>query len=148
MEPPRLTINPNGEAKIYSGKVTSTSTDIITVEIWKLSFSVHKMVDTKVKGGKAELQFGEIQINDIVDVMGRVDETQAAFVHASTIHDRTQVKRQYDQEIAHVRKQIDELTARLNALLARAQTPTPTPAPAPVPTPAPTPPTPTPSSGQ
>ena len=44
--PATLAINPRGHTRITGGTVTGVSSDIVTVEIWKLAFSVHKMPET------------------------------------------------------------------------------------------------------
>jgi len=118
--PQTISINPQGQIRITRGTVTAaaTSSDTITVEAWKLSFTVHKMPDTKVAGGKKdEISFGDIKVGDIVSVVGRLDANTAAFVHAEVIHNHTQVIRGRDEEVSKLRAKINELIERLNELL-------------------------------
>ena len=120
--PQTLSINPQGNIRITRGTVTSaaTSSDTVTVEAWKLAFTVHKMPDTKVVGGRRdEISFGDIKGGDIVSVVGRLDPTTAAFVHSEVIHDHTQVIRGRDEEVSKLRAKINELIERLNELLRR-----------------------------
>ena len=141
-EPPStLTINPQGNARITNGKVTAVSGDIITVAIWKLNFSVHKMPDTKVAASaNQELTFEQIVAGDTVDVLGRLDDAQAAFIHAQVIHDRTQMGRAKEQEKGRLQTLINDLIRRLNELLAKqGKPPLPTPSPSPSGSPSPSP---------
>lgn len=118
--PQTLSVNPQGQIRITRGTVTSaaTSSDTVTVEVWKLTFTVHKMPDTKVAGGRQdEISFGDIKVGDIISVVGRLDGIQTAFIHAEVIHNHTQVIRTRDEEILKLRAKINELIERLNKLL-------------------------------
>jgi len=124
--PQTLSVNPHGQIRITRGTVTAvaTSSDTITVEVWKLAFTVHKMPDTKVAGGqKEEISFGDIKVGDVVSVVGRLDANTAAFVHAEVIHDHMQAIRTRDEEISRLRAKINELLERLNELLRRVASP-------------------------
>lgn len=115
--PATLTINPHGKVRMTGGAVTGVSGDIVTVEIWKLSFSVHKMPETKVfAGGKKELTFEQIAVGDKIDVLGQLDDTKASFIHAGSVHDRTQLGKANDEERSRIQALINELLKRLNAL--------------------------------
>lgn len=166
--PASLMINPGGKVRLTNAKATAVSGDIVTVEIWKIAFSVLKMPDTKVFAGKAkDLAFGDIKVGDSIDVLGQLDPERAAFIRAELIHNRTQVVQVRDGEVERLRGLIENLIRRLQEILARqgrslppgfsplpsptasptpTPAPTPTPTPTPVPTPSPTPePTPSPS---
>ena len=139
--PSTLTINPHGNTRITSGKVTAVSGDIITVTIWKLNFSVHKMPDTKVfASSNKELTFEQIAVGDIVDMLGNLDDTQTAFIHAQTIHDRTQMGKAREEERSRIQALINDLIRRLNDLLAKqGRPPLPTPSSSPSASPSATP---------
>lgn len=139
--PATLTINPRGHARITGGTVTAVASDIVTVDIWKIAFSVHKMPDTKVfAGGKKELTFEQIAVGDRVDVVGQLDETKSAFIHAKSIHDRTQIGKINEDERSRIQKLIDELLKRLRELRGEpSHTTSPSPSPSSSPTSSPSP---------
>ena len=112
-----LTINPRGHVRMTSTTVTAVSGDIVTVEIWKIAFSVHRMADTKVfAGNKKELTFEQIAVSDKVDVLGQLDDAKPLFVHAQSVHDRTQIGKANDEERNKLQALINELTERLRNL--------------------------------
>ena len=139
--PSTMTLNPHGEIRLTNGKVTAVSGDIITVEVWKLSFSVHNMPDTKVlAGSKREITFAQIAVGDMVGVLGQLDIDKVAFIHAQIIHDRTQVNRaNTDQERSRIQSLINDLIKRLNALGGRGQSPLVSPSGSPLPSSSPSP---------
>jgi len=115
--PSTMTINGHGETRITNGKITAVSGDIVTVEVWKLAFSVHKMPETKVfAGNKKELTFEQITVGDMVSVLGQLDDTKPAFIHAQAVHDRTQAGKANEGERGRLQALIDELVKRLHAL--------------------------------
>lgn len=122
--PSTLTVNPQGNTRITNGKVTAMSGDIITVEIWRLSFSVHKMPDTKVFASNSrEMTFDQIAVGDMVDVLGQMDTATVAFIHAQGIHDRTQSIRVQQEQTGRLQAMINELIQKLNTLLLKAGKP-------------------------
>ncbi len=129
--PSTVTINPHGNTRLTNGKVIAVSGDIVTVEIWKLNFSVHKMPETRVfASNDKEFVFSDIAVGDMVDVMGQLDTTTPAFLHAQAIHDRTKTIKAQQEESGRLQGLINELIRKLNDLLAKAgkqQLPTPTP---------------------
>jgi len=126
--PVTMTINPHGDIRITNAKVTAVSGDIITVDIWKLSFSIHKMPDTKVATQGRQITFGDIAVGDMVDVLGKLDTATPAFVHAQVINDRTRTNAVSDQEKTRMQNLIMELIKKLNEILtSRGQAPLPTP---------------------
>jgi len=129
--PSTLAVNPRGETKITNGKVTAVNGDIVSVEIWKMSFSVHKMPDTKVFAGRAkEFSWDQIKVGDIVDVLGKLDTAQSMFIHAQVVHDRSQLMQARDEETSRLRQLINDLVKRLNEILVRqGRQPLPTPSP-------------------
>lgn len=141
--PATLTINPRGHARITGGTVTAVASDIVTVDIWKIAFSVHKMPDTKVfAGGKRELTFEQIAVGDRVDVVGQLDEMKSGFIHAKSVHDRTQISRTNEDERGRLQKLIDELLKRLRELrgeLPPLTSPSPSLSPSPTSSPSPSP---------
>lgn len=149
--PATLTINPHGAIRMTNAKVTAVAEDRVTVEIWKLSFVIHKMPDTQVFAGRVkDLTFSDITVGDALDVLGELDATSAAFVHARVVHDRSQIVRARDEEVTRLRQVLNELINRLIEILNRTGQPIPSGLPSPVPTASPTPspapsPSPTPS---
>ena len=132
--PATITINPHGQTRITNGKVTAISGDIVTVEIWKLSFSVHKMPETKViAGGKNEITFEQIAIGDMMNVLGKLDDSKIAFIHAEVIHDRTRLGKANEEERSRIQSLINDLIQRLNALRGRGQSPLVSPSGSPLP---------------
>lgn len=143
--PSTFTINPQGNTRITNGKVTAVSGDIVTVEIWKLNFSIHNMPDTKVlASSNQDMTFSQIAVGDVVDVLGRLDTDKTAFVHAQIIHDRTQAIKAHQEETGRLQGMINELIQKLNTLLLKAgrqplSTPSPTASPSPSSSPSPSP---------
>jgi len=115
--PATMTINGRGEARITNGKVTAVSGDVVTVETWKLVFSVHKMPETKVyAGSRKEITFEQIAVGDMVNVLGKLDDAKPGFIHAQVVHDRTQIGKVNEEERKRIQVLIDELLKRLNTL--------------------------------
>ncbi len=127
--PSTMTINPQGNIRITNGKVTAVSGDAISVEIWKLNFSVQKMPDTRVLANrKQELTFAQIAVGDMVGVLGQIDTTTSGLIHAQIIHDRSRNPAVNEAEKGRLQSLITELIQKLNAILrSRGQAPLPTP---------------------
>lgn len=131
--PATITVNAHGGIRITNGKVTAVSGDIVTVEIWRLSFSIHKMADSKVTAQGRQITFGDIVTGDMVDVLGQLDTATSAFIHAQIISDRTHANAVNDQERTRLQSLIMELIKKLNAMLAsHGQAPLVTPSLSPV----------------
>lgn len=154
--PMSMVINGNGHVRLTRATVKSVSGDNIGVEVWKLNFIIHKMSDTQVFApGKEGMNWGDIKVNDVLDVTGNVDANTSALIHAKIVHDRSVLDQARETEIARLRERINELIKRLNEILGKigatpiptvSPTPSPSPSPTPSPTPTPTPsPTPTPT---
>lgn len=126
--PATLMIGPEGQARITRANVADVSGDVMKIEIWKLIFSVHNMPDTKVLGGGGgTMQFSDVKAGDVVNVLGKLDADQAAFIHAEVIHDFTQLARERDAHIAELQAKINELIKRLQDLLSNIGAGTSTP---------------------
>src|SRR3989344_7991213 len=122
--PMSLVINPQGEARITRGVVKAVSGDIVTVEVWKLNFSLHKMPDTKIFGfglekKGSEMKWEDIKINDVVDVRGQMDNEKPAFLHAGVVHERVAIEAQLRDRVQQLRDKINELIKKLNEILGR-----------------------------
>ena len=145
--PMSMVINGNGHVRLTRATVKSVSGDNIGVEVWKLNFTIHKMSDTQVFApGKEEMKWGDIKVNDVLDVTGETDANTSALIHAKIVHDRSAIDQAREAEINRLRERINELIKRLNEILGRIPSPSPSPSPTPTLSPSPSPtPTPTPT---
>lgn len=124
--PETLAVGPRGQVRITAGKVTAVASSTVTVMVWKMSFTVHKMPDTNVVArGSGNFKFEDIKVGDVVDVKGVLDETTAMFIHAKQVRDRSAGITQHEDQISRMRAQIQELIERLNKLLGKTTPPPP-----------------------
>lgn len=122
--PETLNIGPKGHARITAGKVSAVGNGTVVVSVWKMSFTVHKMPETKVLArGGGNSTFESIKMGDVVDVNGVLDGDKVMFIHAEVIHNRSTVSAEREEQISKLRAQIQEMIERLNKLLGKTTPP-------------------------
>lgn len=129
---PTLSISGEGIVRITAGKITAVQPDRVTVEAWKIAFSVHRMPDTKVFADRVELTFADMQVGDTVDVLGELDATEPLLVHADIVNNRTRT-RAYEEEAARLRNRLNELILRVIDIFRKTGRPLPAGLPSPLP---------------
>lgn len=128
--PATLAIGADGTLRITGGKITEIAGDRITVEVWKIAFSVHRMPDTKVFADRIELTFADMQVGDTVDVLGKLDAAEPLLVHAEVVNDRAQIRA---AESARLRERLNTLILRVMDIFKRMGKPLPPGLPSPLP---------------
>lgn len=126
---PSLNVNPQGKVLITAGEVTEANWPNLKVKIWGLVLSVHVMPDARIIGGTTTttstatgtlpLVIPTVAVGDRVDILGNM-EKDTGLIHAKTFKNRSQSSKDSEnlrQRIADLMRQIDELRAKLKALM-------------------------------
>lgn len=119
---PGILVNPSGEARLTGADVVSvaSSSATMTVKVWGKEFLVMANSDTKYLGGGKEVSLGDIKAGDKVDVTGKMmtESGHEGHIMARIMRDRSLISSERQEEVSRLRKQIEELIARLQKLLA------------------------------
>jgi len=112
---PSAVITPQADATLINASLVAKEEDVLTVEVWGLSFEVNAS-GADIDGGKGSLTLEDLETEDKLLIKGEIEE---GVIEAEVIHNRSArmaLVEKLEAEIASLLERIKELQEQLQGI--------------------------------